>query len=90
VLVPLYGFLQGDTMGLVILVQDSDKMSAVAACLQEAACMRVRPRPCARVYRGGASLDPDLTVSEAGLTALDRVDVVQEPGQEHELEEEDN
>lgn len=77
-LVPLYGFLSGDTLGLVILVQDSDTIANVAACLQQAACMRVAPTASARVYFNGAPLDRELTVAGAGLTALDRVDVVPE------------
>jgi hypothetical protein len=75
-LVPLFGFLRGDTLGLVILVQDSDRIREVARNLQEAASVRVEPRATARVYAFGRQLNLDLTVAEAGLTALDRVDVV--------------
>ncbi len=75
-LVPLYGFLKGDTLGLLILVQDRDKIRRVAQCLQEAASMRVAPTLTAEVYAGGRLLDPELTVTEAGLTALDRIDVI--------------
>jgi hypothetical protein len=77
-LVPLYGFLKGDTIGLVVLVKDSDPVSAIASTLQQAAAVRVPPQPRARVYAGGRELDPALTVAAAGLTALDRVDVVPE------------
>ena len=77
-LVPLYGFLSGDTLGLVILVNDHDKISRVAACLEEAACMRVKPRGNAQVYFNGTRLDPHQTVSQAGLTPLDCIRVVQE------------
>jgi hypothetical protein len=77
-LVPLYGFLHGDTLGLVILVQDSDRIRQVAANLMEAASVRVAPSAEARVYAAGRLLAPELTVAEAGLTALDRVDVVPE------------
>jgi hypothetical protein len=44
-LVPLYGFLRGDTLGLVILVQDSDRIRQVAHTLQQAAAVRVAPTP---------------------------------------------
>jgi hypothetical protein len=74
-LVPLYGFLQGDTLGLLILVKAEDRVAEVAASLQQAAAMRVAPRPGARVCFAGRVLDPELTVAQAGLTALDRVDV---------------
>ena len=77
-LVPLYGFLAGDTLGLVLLVHDNDRVDAIADQLQLAACVRVAPRAHAQVYFRGQRLDPKLTVSEAGLTPLDRVDVVPE------------
>jgi hypothetical protein len=77
-LVPLYGFLRGDTIGLIVLVQDSQTIADVAAVLQQAASCRVAPAARARVFFAGRPLDPALTVKAAGLTALDRVDVVQE------------
>ena len=77
-LVPLYGFLQGDTIGLMVLVRDHDKVGDVAECLQQAASVRVAPKRNARVYFKGQALDPERTVTEVGLAALDRVDVVEE------------
>jgi hypothetical protein len=78
VLVPLYGFLKGDSIGLVLLVHDHDSIADVAACLQEAAACRVAPKPVAHVYAQGKRLDPALTVTQSGLQALDRVDVITE------------
>jgi hypothetical protein len=77
-LVPLYGFLRGDTIGLIVLVHDHEPVSAIAERLQQAASMRVAPRPAASVFCGGRKLDPRASVAQAGLTALDRVDVVPE------------
>ncbi len=79
-LVPLYGFLAGDTLGLLVLVHDEDRVHTIAEQLQLAACVRVAPRAQAQVYFRGQRLDPQLTVSKAGLTPLDRVDVVPEEG----------
>ena len=76
-LVPLYGFLKGDPIGLLVLAQDDDTIAAVAAKLQQAAAVRVAPRPRVEVYFNGRLLPPELTVTEVGLTALERVDVVQ-------------
>ena len=78
-LVPLYGFLRGDTLGLVILVQDSDKIRQVAQNLQQAAAVRVAPCAQAQVWAHGRRIPLELTVAEAGLGALDRVDVIPEP-----------
>lgn len=77
-LVPLFGFLRGDTIGLVVLVHDHQTVADIAHSLQEAACMRVAPRAQASVYFNGVKLDPAATVAAAGLGPLDRVDVVQE------------
>ena len=76
-LVPLYGFLQGDTIGLLVLAEDTDTIADVAAKLQQAAAVRVAPTPRADVYYNGERLAPELTVSQVGLEALERVDVIQ-------------
>jgi hypothetical protein len=77
-LVPLYGFLAGDTLGLVVLVHDDERVRDIAERLQQAAAVRVAPRAEAHVYVRGQRLDPDLTVAAAGIAALDRIDVVPE------------
>ncbi len=77
-LVPLYGFVAGDTLGVLVLVHDGDTIAEVAHVAQAAAAMRVAPRAHARVFVRGAALDGCLTVAAAGLTALDRIDVVGE------------
>lgn len=79
-LVPLYGFLVGDTIGLVVLVHDHNTVAEVASVLQEAASLRVAPKPKTKVYFKGRLLSPALTVATSGLSPLDRVDVVQEEG----------
>ena len=78
-LVPLYGFLHGDTLGLLVLVHDHETVADVAARLQESAAVRVPPRARVRVVWRGRALPPESTVAQAGLTALERVDVVPDP-----------
>ncbi len=75
-LVPLYGFLRGDTIGLLVLVHDTDTVREIGRKLQEAASVRVAPKPASDVFVRGTLLHPELTVGEAGLSALERVDVV--------------
>lgn len=77
-LVPLFGFLRGDTIGLVVLVHDYQTVADIAAVLREAATVRVAPRGPASVYFQGRRLAPDLTIAKSGLRALDRIDVVPE------------
>lgn len=77
-LVPLYGFLQGDSLGLVVLVHDTDRVRDIAQRLQRAAAVRVATRERVAVIAKGRRLDPDITIAQAGLQALDRIDVVAE------------
>jgi hypothetical protein len=75
-LVPLYGFVHGDTLGVLVLVQDTDSIAVLARQLQQAATVRVPTIPDAVVMARGQPLDPRITVRAAGLSALDRVDLV--------------
>lgn len=77
-LVPLYGFLRGDVLVLLVLVQEHDTIADVARRLQEAASVRVNPSSKVTVHHDGRALDPSLGVSAAGLRAFDRVDVIPE------------
>ena len=74
--IPLYGFLQGDTVGLLILADDGDTLEALARKLQAAASLRVATRDRIRVVCNDKTMDPTITVAQAGLEALDRFDVL--------------
>jgi hypothetical protein len=73
--IPLYGFLQGDTLGLLVLADDQDTMADLADKLSRAASVRVAPREKVRVLVEGVVFDARVTVASSGLTALDRFDV---------------
>lgn len=75
-MIPLYGFLQGDTIGLLILARPEDTVATIAEKLQVSAAVRVPRRERVAVVFQQQVLDPELTVAKAGLTALDRFDVV--------------
>ena len=79
-MIPLYGFLRGDTLGLLVLVRPEDTVEALGALVQRSADVRVRPAAKARVFHDGEELNPQLTVKQANLQALDRIDVVAEEG----------
>jgi hypothetical protein len=74
--VPLYGFLQGDTVGLLILADDGDTLEALARKLQAGASLRVAARDPVRVVYNDKTMDLTMTVAQAGFEALDRFDVV--------------
>ena len=73
---PLYGFVEGDTMGVVVLVRPDDTARDLAQHLREAVAVRVAPRGEARVMFGGQPLDPRATLRGEGIGPLDRVDLV--------------
>jgi hypothetical protein len=74
--IPLYGFLQGDTVGLLILAEEDDTVEALAQKLQDAASLRVAGRNQVQVVYNEKAIDPSITVAKAGLQALDRFDVI--------------
>ena len=74
--IPLYGFLQGDTVGLLILAEEAETLQALARKLQDAASLRVASRDPVRVVYNDKTMDPAMTVAQAGLQALDRFDVL--------------
>ena len=73
--VPLYGFLEGDTIGQLILADEDETIASLARKLQDAASIRVKPQDEVQLVYGGKIVDAALTVSEAGLTELERFDV---------------
>lgn len=74
--IPLYGFLEGDTLGLLVLAQEGETVLELARTLQEAASLRVAHRDKIDFVFNGKAIDPGLTVAQAGLQALDRFDVI--------------
>jgi hypothetical protein len=74
--IPLYGFLQGDTVGLLVLAEETETLLALARKLQNAASLRVAARDDIQVVYNEKTMDPAITVAQAGLQALDRFDVI--------------
>jgi hypothetical protein len=74
--IPLYGFLQGDTVGLLILADEGDTLQSLAQKLQDAASLRVAGRDRVQVIYNDKAMDPAITIAQAGFQALDRFDVI--------------
>lgn len=74
--IPLYGFLQGDVLGLLILTEEEETVHALSERLQDAASLRVAHTQNVKVIYQGNVIDPGLTLREAGLSPLERFDVV--------------
>lgn len=77
-LMPLYGFVHGDMLGVLVLVRASDSVGTLIDTLEQATAVRVAPQRNARLFAGERELDRESTVAAAGLTALERVDLVPE------------
>jgi hypothetical protein len=77
-MIPLYGFLEGDTIGLLVLAEGDDSIAEIARKLQTAARLRVAIDGPVMVVYEGKRIDPGLTVAEAGLQSLARFDVRRE------------
>jgi hypothetical protein len=77
-MVPLYAFVQGDTMGLVVLAHSDGTAAELADKLIQASAVRVARRDKFRVTSGGRTLELSGTLRMQGLQALDRVDLVWE------------
>jgi hypothetical protein len=76
-LIPLYGFLEGDTLGLLILVEAHETVHDLAIKLQQAANVRVAWKAQVEVRCKDRVLHPQQTIAQADLTPLERVDVIQ-------------
>jgi hypothetical protein len=75
-MIPLYGFLQGDSIGLLVLADESDTAADLAEKLQSAAQIRVKARPKVKVVYHGVIIGSHTTVAETQMGALDRFDVI--------------
>lgn len=77
-MIPLYGFLEGDSIGLLVLAYEEDTMEILREKLKRSASVRVSPKPGGQVMSNGTVLDLQLKLNMTSLAALDRIDVVWE------------
>lgn len=73
--IPLYGFLEGDTVGLLMLAEEGETVLDLARRLQDAASLRVARNDKIDFVYNGKAIELGLTVAQAGLQALDRFEV---------------
>ncbi len=74
-LTPVYGFVQGDTMGVLVLARSSMTIAEVAQKLAHSARLRARTPATYEVHHQGRVLSKEQTVANAGIHALDRIDL---------------
>ena len=66
-MIPLYGFLEGDTIGLLILADEADTVATLIDKLQTSARVRVEPRKNLKLLHNGQMLDAEVTFDYGGL-----------------------
>ena len=76
--IPLHCFVRGDTLGLVVLASERESVDELALRLSRAAAPRVTLTGPLRVLHRGRVLCGELTLTEVGIGALDRVDLIGE------------
>ena len=76
-MIPLYGFLEGDTIGLLVLADETDSAAVLVDKLQNSARVRVKARRNMNVVYKGQVIERTVSVAEARFEALDRFDVVE-------------
>jgi hypothetical protein len=77
---PLYGFVEGDTMGIVVLGRVEGTVAELGDNLLRAVGVRLGRRGGYRLLSAGRRLDPAGPLGSQGLAPLDRVDLVWDEG----------
>lgn len=75
-MIPVYAFVEGDTLGLLVLADQSGTVAQLAEDMQQAARVRVPKRGRVKVLFRDRVLDPAQTLRSAGIEMLDRVDLL--------------
>lgn len=75
-MIPVYGFLAGDTLGILLLLEEDDNAREIVAKLQRSSRLRVSPRADLCVVHAGVVIDPGARLADTPIESLDRVDVV--------------
>jgi len=76
-MIPLFGFLEHDTLGLLIMAYPSDTVLQLIEKLQISAAVRVNPRPNMKLIYKNNIIAPKLTVNELNLQPLDHFFVIE-------------
>ena len=77
---PLYGFVEGDTIGVLMLADEQESVLSLAGRLKDEASLRVELTGDIEVVYQGTVLDPAITVSQAGFASLQRFDLRRKHG----------
>lgn len=78
--VPLYGFVQGDTLGVVVLGRLDGTVAELGANLLRAVAVRLERQGPYQLRAGERRLDSDAALRTQALKPLDRIDLIWDEG----------
>lgn len=76
-MIPIYGFLEGDTIGLLIFAYPQDTVAELINKVQKSAAVRVAPRENMKLLYNDQAITPTATVKQLGIQPLEHFFVVQ-------------
>jgi len=74
-MVPLYGFVEGDVLGILVLAHRDMTVREIIERLSDAASPRVDPCGPWRLVARGRAVAPEQTVEALSLDAFERIDL---------------
>lgn len=74
--IPLYGWVQGDSVVVVVLAREDQTVRELVELLSQAVSVRVHVSAPGTALLRGKRLDPDASVRSSGIEPLDRIDVL--------------
>ena len=75
-MIPIYGFLEGDTIGLLIFAYPNETVHDLINKVQKAAALRVQPKNDMTLVYKDQLMDLNSTVTQMGIQPLEHFFVV--------------
>lgn len=82
-MIPVHGFLAGDTLGILLLLEEDETIASVVEKIQRSARLRVAHREHLLVVHRGVVLNPASRVRDTPIEPLERIDVVPPRSEAH-------
>lgn len=77
---PLYGFVEGDTVGVLIVADEHESVASLAKKLRDAVTLRVATTDDMEIVYRARALDPAITLDQAQFAPLERFDLRRKHG----------
>lgn len=77
---PLYGFVEGDTVGVLIVADEHESVGSLANKLRDAVSLRVATTDDMEIVYRAVALDPAMRLDAAQFAPLERFDLRRKHG----------